>query len=73
MREMLLSLGAPESALVCAQTVRHVVEQFTRPLRHGGVHKYAWGFTAAVRKQMPPSLPYPETAPLLRSMFTAAS
>ena len=73
MREMLLSLGAPESALVCAQTVRHVVEQFTRPLRHGGVHKYASGFTAAVRKQMPPSLRYPEIAPLLRSMFTAAS
>lgn len=70
-RETLLNLGAPEEAFANAAAVGRAVEQFTRPLRHGGVHKYAWGFTAAVRKQMPPGLPYPEMAPLFCNIVPA--
>lgn len=32
----------------------------TRPFRHSGNHKYAWGLCRAVRRSLPPSLPYPK-------------
>lgn len=62
----LLHFGAPEASFATAEALQEVVRQLTRPLRHGGVHKYAWGFTPAVRKTMPRSLPYPDLAPLLQ-------
>lgn len=34
--------------------------QLTRPLRHRGNHKYAWGFHRAMRKALPLSRPYPK-------------
>ncbi len=38
--------------------------QLTRSIRHPGNHKYAWPLSAAARKQMPASEPYPKLAPL---------
>lgn len=32
----------------------------TRPLDHGGNHRYLWGFDKHVRRALPPTLPYPE-------------
>lgn len=32
----------------------------TRKLKHTGAHRYLFGLTAAVRKRLPPSLPYPK-------------
>ena len=32
----------------------------TRPVRHPGNHRYAWGLTKTVRRYLPASLPYPK-------------
>lgn len=36
----------------------------TRPLRHGGNHRYLFGLTPACRRRLPASLAYPKFAPL---------
>lgn len=66
LRATLLHFGASEASFATAQALQEAVRQLTRPLRHGGVHKYAWGFTPGVRKKMPRSLPYPDLAPLFQ-------
>lgn len=40
----------------------HWVSQLTRPLRHGGNHKYAWGLTRSEKRHMPGGLAYPKFA-----------
>lgn len=34
--------------------------KLTRPLRHGGNHKYAWGLTRLEKRHLPAGLPYPK-------------
>lgn len=36
------------------------VGELTRPLRHTGNHKYAWGLTGREKSHMPDGLPYPK-------------
>jgi hypothetical protein len=36
------------------------IGRLTRPLRHGGCHKYAWALDKALRSALPKSLPYPK-------------
>jgi len=36
------------------------VPELTRPSRHGGNHRYAWGLTTAIRRSLPLALPYPK-------------
>jgi len=38
----------------------HWIAALTRPLRHAGNHKYAWGLTTAGRRALVTSLPYPK-------------
>lgn len=38
--------------------------QLTRAVRHPGNHKYGWPLSAAARKLMPSSAPYPKISPL---------
>jgi hypothetical protein len=42
------------------QWLQSSLARFTRPVRHRGCHKYAWALTRAIRKQLPPSLPFPK-------------
>jgi hypothetical protein len=41
--------------------------RLTRTIRHPGNHKYCWPLSAAGRKNLPPSLPYPKLDPLLHA------
>lgn len=43
-----------------AAWARRWVAAVTRPSRHGGNHRYAWGLTAAVRRSLPATSPYPK-------------
>lgn len=40
----------------------HWLALLTRPLRHGGNHKYCWALRARDRARLPASLPYPKVA-----------
>lgn len=40
--------------------LRHWLAIVTRPLRHGGNHRYIWGLTRAVRRMLPRSQAYPK-------------
>lgn len=40
--------------------LRHWTARLTRPLRHGGNHKYAWALDRGMRRSLPPGLPYPK-------------
>jgi len=40
--------------------LRYWLGQLTTPLPHPGNHKYAWALHRAVRRLLPPSLPYPK-------------
>lgn len=41
--------------------LRTWIPRLTRPLRHGGNHKYAWALDRRARRFLPPSLPYVKT------------
>ncbi len=40
--------------------IKYWVDQLTYPMPHPGCHKYAWALGRALRKYVPPSLPYPK-------------
>lgn len=40
--------------------LRAATEAVTRPLRHGGNHRYVWGLDRKVKKYLPASLAYPK-------------
>lgn len=66
--EMLIVAGARPPADTTAGGLRSwlslEVRRCTRPLRHGGNHRYLFGLTPACRRRLPASLPYPKFAPL---------
>ena len=47
----------------------HWLPQLTRRVRHPGNHKYCWPLSAAARKMMPSSAPYPKLNPLQSCEF----
>lgn len=39
---------------------RHWIKRLCRPLRHPGNHRYVWGFSRAIKRQLTPLGPYPK-------------
>lgn len=62
--EQLVAAGAAEPVDMTPSGLRAwlggEVARVTRPLRHHGNHRYLFGLTPAVRRRLPPSLPYPK-------------
>ncbi len=46
------------------ERLNEIVSTKTRPLKHPGNHRYAWAFTRASFRAMPPALAYPKWLPL---------
>lgn len=58
--EKLRSYGADELWGDPAAWVRHWVPRLTRPLPHGGNHKFVWALGRKLRPFLPDPLPYPK-------------
>ncbi len=58
--QLLVRSGAPPLADDPREWLRIWLPRITRPLRHSGNHRYVWPFHRAIRKQLPPGLPYPK-------------
>ena len=70
--ELLVEAGAPPPADLSAEGLRawlgHAVAAVTRPLRHGGNHRYLWALNKAASRTLPKHLeaqrlkvqPYPK-------------
>lgn len=57
----LVAAGAPEPpAGDLHGWLREALARVTRPLKHPGCHKYAFGLARTVRRALPASLPYPK-------------
>ncbi len=56
----LQSFGADEIGADVRAWATRWIAKLTRPLRHCGNHKYAWGLTSSMRKHLPTSLAFPK-------------
>lgn len=56
--------GADAPAADRRAWLAHWMAQLTRPLQHGGNHKYAWSLDRRGRRFLPPARPYPKRAPV---------
>jgi hypothetical protein len=61
----LVAAGAPDpgsnpSAADLREWLAAALPLLTRKVRHPGNHRYAWALQRAVRRSLPPSLPYPK-------------
>ena len=62
--DQLVAAGAPEpeSTSDLRLWLRTALAAATRPLRHGGNHRYLLGLSRAVKRRLPASMPYPKVA-----------
>lgn len=51
--------AAPRGAREPRAWLAEQLPRLTRPLRHPGNHKYAWGLQRWVKRSLPPTLPFP--------------
>jgi len=58
--ELLRPYGADRPGRDLRTWAAHWIPRLTKPLRHGGNHKYAWGLDRLTRRLLPVSLPYPK-------------
>ena len=59
--ELLVRFGAPRPPNHERKDwLRMWLPRITRPLRHGGNHRFVWPLHATIRKRLPPGLPYPK-------------
>lgn len=58
--EMLLAHGAPPPAGDWRTWLRGAVELVSRPVRHGGSHRYVWALDRRARRALPEGQPYPK-------------
>jgi hypothetical protein len=58
--ELLRRYGAPRPGRDLRAWAAEWVPALTRPLRHRGNHRYAWGLDKSARRSLPASLPYPK-------------
>jgi hypothetical protein len=58
--ELLIAHGADRPGRDLREWAAAWLPIITRPLRHAGNHKYAWGLDRQARLELPPSLPYPK-------------
>lgn len=66
--ELLVRYGAPKPTADLREWAAQWVPVLTRPLRHPGNHKYAWGLATATRRSLPDTLPFPkQTDPTRRA------
>jgi len=61
--QQLVDAGAEEPSADTAAWLRSAIASVTRPLRHGGNHRYLFGLTRAVSRRLPASMPYPKLRP----------
>lgn len=59
--DLLVRHGADRPGEDLAGWIAHWLPLVTKPMRHRGNHKYAWGLTRIGRKLLPSSLAYPKT------------
>jgi len=58
--DVLIGYGAPRPSRDLAAWASLWIPRLTKPLRHHGNHKYAWGLDRPCRRILPASLPYPK-------------
>ncbi len=58
--DQLVAAGAPAPEGDLASWLPVALRQVTRPLKHGGNHKYCWTLQKRDRRHLPASLPYPK-------------
>lgn len=58
--EQLVAAGAPEPGADLRAWLPIALAAATRRLKHGGNHRYLIGLHRAVKRRLPPSLPYPK-------------
>jgi hypothetical protein len=58
--QLLVRFGAAPLTGNPKDWLRMWLARITRPLRHGGNHRFVWPLHPAIRKQLPPGLPYPK-------------
>lgn len=59
--EQLCRWGADRPGRDLREWAARWIPVLTRPQRHAGNHKYAWGLERSVRRSLPASLPYPKS------------
>jgi hypothetical protein len=63
--EILQAAGAPAPGADLKAWADHWIPQVTRPLRHGGNHKYVWAIERRLRKHLPKPQAYPKQTDLI--------
>lgn len=58
--DRLVRFGADRPGEDLKAWAAHWLQKLTRPQRHAGNHKYAWGLTRQVKRSLPTGLPYPK-------------
>jgi len=59
--DQLVAAGAPAPSGDLSAWLPEALASVSRPLRHGGNHRYVWALDRRFKSLLPPSMPYPKT------------